>query len=180
MKTRSSLILLIAFAAASILGIATQVAAQDSKGNTNSAQAAEDLRAQLLDVQTKEAELQTRLRQLDEDLKPENIERSLAGIGSTKPEELREMRRRQLTVERDGVQAQLRLVATSRERLESTIRFAEKQAYQESAEVTTSPLQMLKGQFTTVPRAVGTLLTFAAILGIVFIVAVVIRRANTV
>jgi uncharacterized protein YlxW (UPF0749 family) len=180
MKTRQSLILLITFAAASVLGIATQVAAQDSKGNTNSAQAAEDLRAKLLDVQAKESELQTRLRQLDEALKPENIERSLAGIGSTKPEELREMRRRQLAIERDGVQAQLRLVATSRERLESTIRFAETQAYQESAESTAAPLQMLKGQFATVPRAVGTLLTVAAILGIVFVVAAVFRRGNAV
>jgi hypothetical protein len=180
MKTRLSLILFIAFAAASTLGIAKQVAAQGSRNNTNSAQAAEDLRGQLLDVQAKESELQVRLRQLDEDLKPENIERFLAGIGSTKPEELRESRRRQLTIERDGVQAQLRLVATSRERLESTIRFAETQAYQESAEQTGAPLQMLKGQFATVPRAAGTLLTLAAILGVVFVVAAVIRRVNPV
>ena len=52
------------------------------------------------------------LQQLDESIKPENIERSLAGIGSTRPEELRETRRRQLTIERDGVLAQLKTLET--------------------------------------------------------------------
>jgi uncharacterized protein YlxW (UPF0749 family) len=177
MKIRLSFILFIAFAAVSTLGIVTQVAAQESK---NSAQAAEDLRTQLLDVQAKESRLQARARQLDEDLKPENIERSLAGIGSTKPEELRELRRRELNIERERVQAQLKLLATSRERLESTIRFAESQAYQESADgTTTATLQVLKGQFATRPRAVAAmLLGFTAILGIVLVVAL-IRRSTT-
>lgn len=181
MKLRLSLILLVAFATASTLGIATQVAAQDSRSNTSSAQAEADLRAQLLDVQAKESELQARAQQLDEDLKPGNIERSLAGIGSTKPEELREMRRRQLTIERERVQAQLRLLATSRERLESVIRVAETQAYQESAAGTAAPLQMLRGQFATGPRAVAAVLVgLTAIVGIVFVIAAVIRKLRTV
>lgn len=102
MKLKLTLILFVTLVTAS----APETVAQGSKENTDSVQAAEDLRAQLLDVQAKESELQARARQLDEDLKPENIERSLAGIGSTKPEELREMRSRQLTIERDRVQAQ--------------------------------------------------------------------------
>jgi hypothetical protein len=135
----------------------------------------------LLDVQAKESELQARARQLDEDLKPENLERSLAGIGSTRPEELREMRRRQLNIERERVQAQLKLLATSRERLESVIRVAETQTYQQSAEGTTVPLQMLRGQFATRPRAVaGVLIGLTAVVGIVFVVAVVIRKVKTV
>jgi hypothetical protein len=97
------------------------------------AQSAESLRLQLLDVQTKEQELQTRAQQLDEALKPENIERSLAGVGSTKPEELREARRRQLQIERDGIASQLKLLETSRTRLEAAIRDADARAYQESA-----------------------------------------------
>ena len=174
--TRLGLVLFIAFVGASTLGIATKVAAQDSK---NSAQAAEDLRAQLLDVQAKETELQARVRQLDEDLKPENIERSLAGIGSTRPEDLREMRRRQLNIERERVQAQLKLVATSRERLESTLRFAETQAYQESAEGTSAPLQMLKGQFATAPRALAVVIVgVTAILGLISVIAL-IRRSTS-
>ena len=68
------------------------VAAQESAG---AAPTVDALRAQLVDLQTKETELQMRARQLEEELKPENIERSLAGFGSTKPEELREQRRRQ-------------------------------------------------------------------------------------
>ena len=100
----------------------------------NAAQTVETLRAQLVEAQTKESELEARARQLDEDLKPENIERYFAGTGSTRPEELREQRRRQLTIERDGVTAQLKILSSSRERLESVIRTAEALAYQQSAE----------------------------------------------
>jgi len=175
---RLSLVLFIAVVAASTLGAAAlDAAAQDSEGNSNSAQAAENLRAQLLEVQVKESELQARARQLDEDLKPENIERSLAGIGSTRPEELREMRRRELSIERERVQAQLKLVATSRERLESVVRFAETQAYQESAEGTAAPLQMLKGKYAASPRAMAAL-TGLAILAIVFVIAFIRKKAS--
>src|ERR1044072_111979 len=74
----------------------------------SAAETVETLRAQWLEVEGKEGDLRSRLEQLDESIKPENIERSLAGIGSTKPEQLREARRRQLTIERDGVLAQLK------------------------------------------------------------------------
>ena len=94
---------------------------------------AEKLRAQLLEIQTKEAALQERAEYLDEALKPENIERSLAGIGSTRPEELRETRRKNLQIQRDGVTAQLRVLETSRLRLETAILDADARAYQQSA-----------------------------------------------
>lgn len=110
-----------------------------AEGTSDAAQSVAELRAQLSDVQAKENELQARARRLDEDLKPENIERSLAGVGSTRPEELRELRRRQLTIERDSVRTQLNLLATSRERLESAIRRAEGVAYQQSAEGFATP-----------------------------------------
>jgi hypothetical protein len=105
----------------------------NAQESSSAAESVEKLRAQLLEVQGKEEALRVRVQQLDESLKPENIERSLAGIGSTRPEELRETRRRQLTIERDGVQAQLRLLETSRQRLEIAIANAEAQAYHESA-----------------------------------------------
>jgi hypothetical protein len=98
------------------------------------AEAAADLRVKLAEVQFKESDLRMRLDQLDEALKPDNIERSLAGVGSTRPEELREQRRRELTIERDGVRRQLDLLATSRTRLESAIQAADIQAYQQSAQ----------------------------------------------
>jgi len=105
----------------------------------SAAESAEKLRAQLLEVHEKEDVLHTRLQQLDESIKPENIERSLAGVGSTRPEELRESRRRQLTIERDGVLAQLQTLETSRQRLETALANAEILAYQQSAR----PTQMM-------------------------------------
>jgi hypothetical protein len=99
----------------------------------SAAEEAEKLRLQLIEVQTQEEALRARAAQLDEALKPENIERSLAGVGSTRPEELRETRRRQLQIERDGVAAQLRTLESSRTRLEAAIRDADARAYQDSA-----------------------------------------------
>lgn len=170
MKYALSLMLFIALVAA----FASGVAAQSTAG---AAQTVQDLRAQLLEVQAKEAALQARARQLDEDLKPENIERSLAGVGSTKPEELRELRRRQLTIERDSVRAQLNVLATSRARLESALRVAEAQAYQQSADGATASLtQMLSAQYAANSRwLVGMLGSLVAVLGVVFVV-VMIRR----
>lgn len=124
MKLKSGLMLLF------VLVLGVSVSAQES---TSAADQVENLKAQLLEVQGKEDALRTRLAQLDEAIKPENIERSLAGVGSTRPEELREQRRRQLSIERDGVLAQLQTVETGRLRLESAIANAETQAYHESA-----------------------------------------------
>jgi hypothetical protein len=94
---------------------------------------ADNLRAQLSDVEEKQAELQTRRQDLDEQLKPENIEKALAGVGSTHPEDLREQRRRQLEIERNGVQRQLELLATSHTRLEAAVAQADAEAYRQSA-----------------------------------------------
>ena len=94
---------------------------------------AAELRLQLLDVEAKQTELQARLKYLDEAMKPENIEHSLAGFGSTKPEELREQRRKELQIERNGVQAQLNLLNTSHTRLEAAIATADAEAYRQSA-----------------------------------------------
>jgi hypothetical protein len=105
---------------------------------TSAAESAENLRLQLLEVQAREEGLRARAEQLDEALKPENIERSLAGVGSTRPEELRETRRRQLQIERDGVAAQLKVLESSRTRLEAAIVDADARAYQQSA-LTASP-----------------------------------------
>lgn len=58
-------------------------------------------------------------------MKPESIERELAGIGSTRPEELREHRRRLLTIERNGLQKQLDLLEEDRAGLEAAIAAAE-------------------------------------------------------
>jgi phage shock protein A len=88
-------------------------------------QRAEGFRAQLRDVQTKEADLQARQDQLEFDLRPENIERSAAFYGTTRPEEARDARRRQLENEKARIKSQLDLFYTSRTRLESAIASAD-------------------------------------------------------
>ena len=127
MKYKLSLLLTLLIVAFSVNAFA-----QESRPET-AAEKLEKLRAQLLEVQGKEDGLRNRLAQLEEAVKPENIERSLAGVGSTRPEELRESRRRQLTIERDGVLAQLKTLETSRQRLEAAIAQAEVSAYHQSA-----------------------------------------------
>jgi hypothetical protein len=90
------------------------------------------LRSQLAEVQAQQTELQTQLAQIDEEIKPENIEPSLAGVGSTRPEELRETRRRQLEIQRKGVQTQLDTLAVTASRLEAAIAIADSEAYRQS------------------------------------------------
>ena len=84
-------------------------------------QRAELLRTQMRDVQDKEGNLLGRSEQIEYDLKPENIERSVATYGSTHPEEARDARRRALESEKIRVRAQLDSLATSKQRLDSAI-----------------------------------------------------------
>jgi hypothetical protein len=109
------------------------LAAQDSNGRL------ERLRQELTEVQMKETELRGRLEQLNEAIKPENIERSLAGVGSTRPEELREHRRKLLTIERDGIAKQMRRLEDRRMTLEAAIATAENEAYLRSAQPSSLP-----------------------------------------
>jgi hypothetical protein len=143
---------------------------------TSAAARVDQLKSQLLELQGKEEELKARAAQLEEALKPENIERSLAGVGSTRPEELRETRRRQLTRERDGVLAQLRILETSRTRLEASLREAEGRAYHESARATPETTQALVAQS---PRSRRWLIFAAVGIGVLAFAAgiVIYRRA---
>lgn len=65
------------------------------------------LRAEQRQVQAKIGELEVRLEDVEFALKPENVERSTQGYGTTRPEELRAQRKKQLETERDRVQKQL-------------------------------------------------------------------------
>lgn len=106
---------------------------------TSAQEIAANFRLQLSEVQLRQAELQARNEQLEEDLKPENIERSLAGIGSTRPELLRDQRRRQLEIARGGVLVQLEELDRSRIRLEAAIAKADALAYWQSASLFIPP-----------------------------------------
>lgn len=119
---------------------------------TSAAETVDRIKLQLLDLQAKEEELKYRKVELDEAVKPDNIARSLAGVGSTRPEELREARRRQLTIERDSVVAQLRILENTRTRLEASLAEAQGRAYQESARQSAAPTQALRAQSRTSTR----------------------------
>ncbi len=93
----------------------------DMERLTRAEQRAEQLRSQLIDVQAKIADFEAKLEQIDFALRPENIENSTAGYGSTRPEAAREARKKQLESERGRVQAQLKLAENSRSRLEGAV-----------------------------------------------------------
>lgn len=120
-----------------MLALACCASAQHAPGGLEDR--AENLRSQLRGAIDKQAELQSRLQQIDEDLKPENIQRSIALIGTTRPEELREQRRQQLERDKAGVQAQLEQLATSRARLEASINTAEAEADRQRMRANTPP-----------------------------------------
>lgn len=102
----------------------TERARLDMERLTRAEQRAESLRTQQVDVESKLADLQSKLEQIDFSLKPENIDRS-AGFGTTRPEEARDSRRRQLENEKKRVQAQITILETSRTRLETAVRTAD-------------------------------------------------------
>ena len=124
---------------------------------STAAERAATLRQQVAENEDKQAELKARLQELDEAIKPENIEKSLAGVGSTKPEDLREQKRKQLEIERKRVQSQLDLLVTSRTRLDTSLARAEADAYRESASV--GPTGNVTASSTTSPSANSTTTT---------------------
>lgn len=93
----------------------------DMERLTRAEQRAEQLRSQLIDAQSKIADFESKLEQIEWALRPENIENSMAGYGSTRPEAARDARKKQLESERARVMAQLKLMETSRVRLEVAV-----------------------------------------------------------
>lgn len=93
----------------------------DMERLTRAEQRAEQLRSQLIDAQSKIADFESKLEQIEWALRPENIEGSMAGYGSTRPEAARDARKKQLESERARVTAQLKLMETSRVRLEVAV-----------------------------------------------------------
>ena len=82
---------------------------------------AENLRTQQIDVESKLADLQSKRDETEYALKPENIDRVTSGYGTTRPEEARDARRRQLESEKARLETQIRILETSRARLETAV-----------------------------------------------------------
>jgi len=96
----------------------------DMERLTRAVQRAESLRAQQLDTESKLADAQARLDQIDYQLRPENIERA-AGYGTVHPEDAREARRRQLESDKSRILVQVKILETSRTRLETSVATAD-------------------------------------------------------
>lgn len=92
---------------------------------TRAEQRAEILRKQLLELIEKETSLRSRLVQIDEDMRPESIERALNPYGTTRTAELRDARRRVLENDRKGIESLLNLTTQSRIRLEEDVKQAD-------------------------------------------------------
>ena len=88
-------------------------------------QRAEMLRRNLLELIEKETLYRTRIAQLDEDARPENVERTLNPYGTTRTTELRDTRRRVLETDRRGYVSVLALTSENRTRLDEEVRQAD-------------------------------------------------------
>jgi len=88
-------------------------------------QRAEALQAQLGDISAKEGPLQDRVEEIDAQLRPQNLEQSMAGVGSTRPEEARDAVRNRLSNEKRRLQSQIDLLRQSRTRLHASLTTAD-------------------------------------------------------
>jgi len=81
----------------------------------------ESLRKQLFEMIEKESNVKTRLSQLENESRSEMIERSVAFSGSLRPEELRDMRRKNMESEKQNLQSLLTEIQNSRTSLETNV-----------------------------------------------------------
>ena len=88
-------------------------------------QRAEILRKQLLELIEKETQIKSRLVQIEEDMRPESIERTMNLVGTTRTLEMRETRRRVLENDRRGYESLLNQTSQSRLRLEEDVKQAD-------------------------------------------------------
>jgi hypothetical protein len=96
---------------------------------TRTEQRAEVLRKQLFELIEKETSLKTRLVQLEEEMRPESIERTMNLVGSTRVAEMRDTRRRVLDNERKGIESLLIQTGQNRLRLEEDVKQADALVY---------------------------------------------------
>ncbi len=86
---------------------------------------AESLRKQLFEIIEKESSTQARLEQIKIDSRGEVIDRSVAMMGSLRPEEIREQRRKTLEAEKRSLESLLVQIQTNRAALENNVQRAD-------------------------------------------------------
>ena len=88
---------------------------------TRAEQRTESLRKQLFEMIEKENTVKTRLDQIEYDARPEMIERSAQLVGSLRPEEIRNNRRKSLDAERANLEALLNEIQINRANLNTNL-----------------------------------------------------------
>ena len=82
-----------------------------------------------IDLTDKQNEVRSRLTQIESDLRPRNIENSVALAGTTEAEELRDMKRQKLTNERTALNNLLQQVQSNLAETNDNVREAQGLAY---------------------------------------------------
>jgi hypothetical protein len=159
--------------------LAAQSAAVRAQDSPSAAQAAQQLRNELSQLNDREAEIKIRLQELDYELKPENIERFFAGYGAVHPEELREARRKKLQIEKDRLLGQLTEINQGRQQLEAAIVAADTKAYQSSALGAFSLKRGALGQIFNATTLQLAAITFALLVIGILLVARRKRQPNS-
>lgn len=83
------------------------------------------LQSDLNDIAAKETALNKRLDEIEREQRPDRIERSMAGVGSTRPEQERDAIMTKLSNEKRQIQNQLELLRSTRARTQPMITNAE-------------------------------------------------------
>lgn len=88
---------------------------------TREEQRGEGLQLHLIEIAEKEEPLQGRFDLVNQQLRPDNVDRALAGVGSVHPEDTREDLRKRLVNERFRLQAQLELLRQDKMRTQASL-----------------------------------------------------------
>lgn len=88
-------------------------------------QRADALRKQLYDLIERENQIQGKLDQISNDLRPEVIDRTIAFAGTLRPEELRERRRKTLQLEQTNLENLLTEISNNKTNLQTNVQKAD-------------------------------------------------------
>jgi hypothetical protein len=92
---------------------------------TKAEQRAESLRKQLFEMIEKESTLQSHIDQINNEMRPEVLERTFATVGSLRPEELRAAKKRSLELEKRSKETLLVEVQRNRASIEQSLQRAD-------------------------------------------------------
>ena len=92
---------------------------------TKAEQRAEGLRKQLFEMIEKESTMRSHIDQIDNEMRPEVLERTFATVGSLRPEELRAAKRRSLELEKRSKETLLAEVQRNRANIEQSLQRAD-------------------------------------------------------